>query len=155
VIEVITASVIILAALQLLSAVQPPPEHSNDSIVKLRVEAEDILRNLDTRPPGDEINGTLFSGSYLSQLIGTNSSDILGAEIGRFLRPTLSYNVFVNDGTRTTSVINLGSTSTQSAVGTRTIYIQDDTRMEPAGAMKGHIYDVSLHIWLEPRSVWL
>jgi len=145
VMEVVTASILVTAAIQSLLAAHIATEVESIDLREMENIGEDILRSIDQESP-DGANDVYRS--RLDMLLSEGDIDALRENITDRLPDMYSFNLYISDGYVSHPLGDVEEPIGDAVTATRLIHLKD---FPASWAVSGSVFQVQLLIWREMR----
>ncbi len=146
IIEVVTAALILVAAIQTIVTTQPPPASASESLIKLKELGDDSLRALDNMPLEDPHDRWIYDNSTLVKAISTQNMTTITELLNGSLPRTMTYSLSISNGT--SSVHLFGPTDPIGDATTSRRWVHLKSNPYP---FEDELAEVRLLIWYEVR----
>ncbi|HID73563.1 MAG TPA: hypothetical protein EYP43_00780 [Thermoplasmata archaeon] len=144
VMEVVTASMLVIAAIQALIAAHVPSDAESIDLSDMRVSGEDALRVLDSQPASNDAHRY---DSVLTMHLTNGDAVHLRENLTALIPPFYSFNLYLSDGYTS---IPLGPEETpmgDAVVAARLVCLKENNYP----GLYGNVLEVQILLWREAR----
>jgi hypothetical protein len=145
VMEVVTASLLVIAAVQALLASHVASDVEEIDLREMENVGEDVLRTIDQEPSDDPADGY---GSRLEMLLSNGDADALRENVSARLPNLYSYNLYISNGFTSRPIGPVIEPIGSAVTATRLVHLKD---VPASYQLSGEIFQVQLLVWREYR----